>query len=61
MLAELGQLVQEEHTAMRQADLARSRPMSAAHQPGIGDGVVRRGNGRWRMSGVSGGSISATE
>ena len=45
VLAELGQLVQEEHAAVRQADLARPRPVPAAHQPGVGDGVVRRAEG----------------
>jgi hypothetical protein len=44
-LAELGQLVQEQHAAMGQADLARSRPLPAAHQPGVADGVVRGAEG----------------
>ena len=30
-----------EHPAVRQRDLARMRPVTAAHQPGVTDGVVR--------------------
>ena len=38
--AELGQLVQEEHAAVRQGNLAGMRPVAPAHQPGMRDGVV---------------------
>ena len=41
-LAELRQLVEEEHAAMGQRDLARPGPLSSAHQPGVTDGVVGR-------------------
>ncbi len=43
--AELGQLIQEEHAAVRQRDLAGVRPVAAAHQPGVADGVVRGAEG----------------
>ena len=43
--AELGQLVQEEHAAVRQGDLAGVRLVAAAHQPGVRDGVVRGAEG----------------
>ena len=39
---ELGQLVQEQHAPVRQADLPRARPGSTTHQPGMTGGVVRR-------------------
>ena len=45
MLPELRHLVQEEHAAVRQADLAGPRPLPAADQPGVRDGVVRRAEG----------------
>ena len=59
--AELGQLVQEEHAAVRQADLARARPVPAADQAGVADGVVRRAEGAVADQRVVGGSMSATE
>ena len=40
--AEFGQLVQEQHAAVRQGDLARVGLVAAPHQPGMADGVVRR-------------------
>ena len=43
--AELGQLVQEEHPPVGQADLAGARPVPAADQPGVADGVVGRAEG----------------
>ena len=43
--AELGQLVQEEHPPVGQADLAGARPGPAADQPGVADGVVGRAKG----------------
>src|SRR4029079_8176209 len=39
---ELGQLVEEQHAAMAEGDLPGQRPITAADQPGGGDGVVRR-------------------
>ena len=39
--AELGQLVQEEHAAVGQGDLAGVGVVAAADQPGKGDGVMR--------------------
>ena len=45
VLPELRHLVQEEHAAVRQADLARPRPLPAADQAGVRDGVVRRAEG----------------
>ena len=42
VLAELGQLVEEQHAAVRQAHLARTRERPAADQAGVADGVVRR-------------------
>ncbi len=44
-LVELGQLIEEEDAAVRQADLAGARPAPAADQPGVADGVVRRAEG----------------
>ena len=41
-LAELRQLIQKKHAAMRKRDLARARPIAAAHQPGVRDGVMGR-------------------
>ncbi len=43
--AELGQLVQEEHAAVGQGDLAGVRPVASADQPGVRDGVVRGAEG----------------
>ena len=47
--------VQKEHAPMGQADLSRAGPVSAAHQPGMGDGVVRRAEwpvtDQWRVAG----------
>ena len=40
-LPELGQLIQEQHPAVRQRNFARVGPVAAAHQPGVRDGVVR--------------------
>ena len=45
VLPELRHLVQEEHPAVREADLARPRPLAATHQPRVRDGVVRRAEG----------------
>jgi hypothetical protein len=42
MLAELRHLVQEEHAPVRQADLARPRPLPATDQPRVRDRVMRR-------------------
>jgi hypothetical protein len=39
VLAELGQLVEEEHPAVGQADLARPRPAAPAHQSRVRDRV----------------------
>ena len=39
--AELGEFVEEQHTAVRQRDLTRVRPVAASHQAGVADGVVR--------------------
>ena len=41
-VAELRQLIEEEDAAVAEADLARLGKMPAAHQPGVGDGVVGR-------------------
>jgi hypothetical protein len=38
---ELGQLLQEEHAAVGQGDFAGMGLVVAAHQPGVGDGVMR--------------------
>ena len=45
MLAELGHLIQEQDAAVRQADLARPRPLAAADQARVRDRVVRRAEG----------------
>jgi len=45
ILAELGQLVEEQHAAVRQRDLTRARPASPADEPGVRDGVVRGAEG----------------
>ena len=42
---ELRHFIQEQDATMRQADLARPRPLPAAHQPGMRDGVMRRTEG----------------
>ncbi len=42
VLAELGQLVQKQHAAVREADFARPRIRPAPDQPGVGDRVMRR-------------------
>jgi hypothetical protein len=42
---ELGQLIQEKHAAVSQADLARKGPISAADQRGVTDGMVRGAKG----------------
>ena len=39
---ELGQLVEEQHAVVGQADLARGRRAAAADHAGVADGVVRR-------------------
>jgi hypothetical protein len=39
--AELGDLVQDEHAAVGQADLLWARRLPAVDQPGVADGVVR--------------------
>ena len=39
--SELGQLIQEEHAAVRHGDLTRVMKVAAAHQAGMADGVVR--------------------
>ena len=46
--AKLGQLVQEEHAAVGQRDLAGMRLVAAADQPGVADGVVRGAEGAVR-------------
>jgi hypothetical protein len=38
--AELGQFVQEQDTVVSQRDFPRVRPVPAAHQAGVADGVV---------------------
>ena len=43
--AKFGQFVQKEHAPVRHADLPWPRPATAAHQPGMADGVVRRPEG----------------
>ncbi|AKJ01269.1 Hypothetical protein AA314_02895 [Archangium gephyra] len=45
VLAELGQLVEEEHPVVRQGQLPGPRGRAAAHQPRVGDGVVGRAEG----------------
>ena len=42
MLAELGQLVQEQHAPVREPDLPRSRLADATHQPRVRDGTEDR-------------------
>jgi len=42
---ELGQLIQEEHAAVCQRDLAGMGPVPAAHQASMADGVVRGAEG----------------
>ena len=45
VLPELRHLVQEEHAAVRQADLAGPRPLAADDEAGVRDGVVRGAEG----------------
>ena len=45
---ELGELVEEEHAVVREADLAGARDHAAADEAGVGDGVVRRAEGALR-------------
>ena len=52
--AELGQLVQEQHAAVGQADLAGARDRPAADQAGVADGVVRRPEGAQDAEGPAG-------
>ncbi len=55
------QLVQKEHAPVREADLTRTRPGAATHQPDIAGGVMRRAEEAAPTSGVSGGSRPRTE
>ncbi len=41
-LTELRELIQKEHPAVSQGDLAGMRPVAAAHQPGVAYGVMGR-------------------
>jgi hypothetical protein len=41
VFAKFGQFVEEEHTMMGQADLARPRQRAAANQPGVGNRMMR--------------------
>ena len=45
VLAEFGQLIQEEHPAVSQADLPWPWPIAAAHQACVGNGAARRAKG----------------
>ena len=59
-MAELGQLVEEEDPAMAESDLAGPWDPATANQARVGDGVVRRSEGRLPMSGEVDGSKPLT-
>jgi hypothetical protein len=48
LLAELRQLIEEEHSPMRKADLAGARLSPATDEAGLRDGVMRRPEGTLR-------------
>jgi hypothetical protein len=57
----LRQLIQEKDAAVGQADLTGPWPLTASHQAGMADRVMRRAKGRCRTSGRSAGSMPLTE
>ncbi len=58
--AELGQLVEEEHAVVREADLARTRERPAADQPGVEMVACGARNGPGRTS-PAGGCAATSE
>jgi hypothetical protein len=48
--SQLGPCIQEAHAVVGQRHLARHRPVAAADQPHIGEGVVGARKGGWRST-----------
>ena len=58
-VAEFGQLVQKEDAAVAQGDFAGTEHPAAAHQPGVGDGVVGRAERALGNQRAVGGQVAA--